>query len=412
MYKYAIEGITVATIFDSRVQNSAELYPVKVRVTYKRDRIYFPTGKKLSAIEWEKLPETKSRELIKVKNDIQAIFELVTDKVKVLVKEGNFSFDALSRTLDKSSGDTLNGFFKDEIKELDEKGREGSRLYYDNVLKGVIRYKGESIKFSTISKAWIEGYQKFLLDEGKTYTTVGMHMRAIRAILNIAKKAGLLKSSAYPFGKDKYQIPTGKGRKLALNLNQIWQVVNFTDGNPKTEFYRDLWFFSYLCNGINFADLLQLKFLNYQNGEIVWYRQKTKNTEKVKTEIIADVTPEMRDIIQRWGNEPLPDNFIFPILTGKETPRELKLVTKNIIKSTNDRLKKIRKALKIGKLTTYSARHSYATVLKRSGANIAYISESLGHSDLKTTDNYLASFEPEERKKNSKLLTNFESNGN
>ena len=285
-------------------------------------------------------------------------------------------------------------------------------FYYDNVLKGVIRYKGESIKFSTISKAWIEGYQKFLLDEGKTYTTVGMHMRAIRAILNIAKKAGLLKSSAYPFGKDKYQIPTGKGRKLALNLNQIWQVVNFTDGNPKTEFYRDLWFFSYLCNGINFADLLQLKFLNYQNGEIVWYRQKTKNTEKVKTEIIADVTPEMRDIIQRWGNEPLPDNFIFPILTGKETPRELKLVTKNIIKSTNDRLKKIRKALKIGKLTTYSARHSYATVLKRSGANIAYISESLGHSDLKTTDNYLASFEPEERKKNSKLLTNFESNGN
>ncbi len=412
MYKYAIEGITVATIFDSRVQNSAELYPVKVRVTYKRDRIYFPTGKKLSAIEWEKLPESKSRELINVRNDIQAIFELATDKVKVLVKEGNFSFDALSRTLDKSSGDTLNGFFKDKIKELEEKGREGSRLYYDNVLKGVIRYKGESIKFSTISKAWIEGYQKFLLDEGKTYTTVGMHMRAIRAILNDAKKTGLIKLSAYPFGKGKYQIPTGKGRKLALNLNQIWQVVNFTDGNPKTEFYRDLWFFSYLCNGINFADLLQLKYSNYQNGEIVWYRQKTINTEKEKTEIIADVTTEMRDIIQRWGNEPRPDNFIFPILTGEETPRELKLVTKNIVKSTNDRLKRIGKVLNIGKLSTYTARHSYATVLKRSGANIAYISESLGHSDQKTTDNYLSSFEPEERKKNSKLLTNFESNGN
>jgi len=56
---------------------------------------------------------------------------------------------------------------------------------------------------------------------------------------------------------------------------------------------------------------------------------------------------------------------------------------------------------------THTARHSFASVLKRSGANIAYISESLGHSDLKTTENYLASFEKAERIKNAALLTNF-----
>ncbi|MEF3423979.1 tyrosine-type recombinase/integrase [Bacteroides cellulosilyticus] len=57
---------------------------------------------------------------------------------------------------------------------------------------------------------------------------------------------------------------------------------------------------------------------------------------------------------------------------------------------------------------TYSARHSFATVLKRSGVNISYISESLGHSNLAITENYLASFEAEERKKNSILLTRFD----
>lgn len=67
----------------------------------------------------------------------------------------------------------------------------------------------------------------------------------------------------------------------------------------------------------------------------------------------------------------------------------------------------IGKQLGFGKVTTYTARHSFATVLKRSGANIAYISESLGHSDLKTTEAYLASFEKEERQKNAILLTNF-----
>ena len=59
-------------------------------------------------------------------------------------------------------------------------------------------------------------------------------------------------------------------------------------------------------------------------------------------------------------------------------------------------------------ISTYTAIHSFASVLKRSGANIAYISESLGHSDLKTTENYLASFEKEERVKNAAFLTNFD----
>ncbi|KAA6304503.1 Tyrosine recombinase XerC, partial [termite gut metagenome] len=101
------------------------------------------------------------------------------------------------------------------------------------------------------------------------------------------------------------------------------------------------------------------------------------------------------------------DNYIFPYLIGNETPIQQKAVIKDIIRRINKRLKKIGNELGISGISTYTARHSFASVLKRSGANIAYISESLGHSDLKTTENYLASFEREEREKNAKLLTNF-----
>lgn len=55
--------------------------------------------------------------------------------------------------------------------------------------------------------------------------------------------------------------------------------------------------------------------------------------------------------------------------------------------------KKLGKEFGIDNLTTYVARHTFATVLKRSGVNIAIISESLGHSDLSTTQIYLDSFE-------------------
>lgn len=95
-------------------------------------------------------------------------------------------------------------------------------------------------------------------------------------------------------------------------------------------------------------------------------------------------------------------------MKGGETPLEQKNVTKDIIRRINKRMKMIGDALGIQGISSYTARHSFATVLKRSGANVAYISESLGHSDLRTTENYLASFEKEEREKNAKLLTNFD----
>ena len=105
-----------------------------------------------------------------------------------------------------------------------------------------------------------------------------------------------------------------------------------------------------------------------------------------------------------------PNQFVFPFLDGKEAPMEAIVKSLELIRRTNKLLKEIGKSLNIYHLSTYSARHSFATVLKRSGANIAYISESLGHADQKTTENYLASFEQEERIKNAALLTKFWNN--
>jgi integrase len=114
----------------------------------------------------------------------------------------------------------------------------------------------------------------------------------------------------------------------------------------------------------------------------------------------------MQQIIERWGSpDKSPTSYIFPYLTGKETAMQEKLIIKYVTKQTNLKLKKIAKALGIENLTTYTARHSYATILKNSGANINYISETLGHSNIKTTTTYLASFEDDERRKNAALLS-------
>lgn len=409
MDSYIINGISVALFLDNRRENKTGNYPIKVRVTYKRDRKYYSTGKSISVNDWDKLEKTKTLELLNIKKDLQISFDKVKNAVQALEDEGRFSFDNLNVYLGKCTGDILNIAFKTKIESLIENGSIGNSDVYTCAYRSFEKYAGSNVPFESITIDWLKKYEKTMLDEGKSYTTISMYIRCIRAIFNDAKVIGTIKEAQYPFGKGKYEVPSGKGRKLALTLQQIKQIVSYTDGLEATERYRDLWFFSYLCNGINVNDMLKLKYANIDNDEIHFYRSKTIHTSKEKKEIEAVLTSEMQKIIDKWGN---PDkslnNYVFSFLTGEETPLQQKRTIQDVTHRINKRLKKIGEAIGISGLSTYTARHSYATVLKRSGANIAYISESLGHADVRTTENYLASFEKEERRKNAKLLTNFE----
>jgi integrase/recombinase XerD len=109
----------------------------------------------------------------------------------------------------------------------------------------------------------------------------------------------------------------------------------------------------------------------------------------------------MREIIDRWANkDKAPNNYLFPVLEPNiNALRQYELI-ELFTQSINDWLVKIKKKLKIEKrLTTYVARHTFSTVLKRSGVSTEFIQESLGHTNIRTTEKYLDSFEREVKKK-------------
>ena len=404
---YSKDGITVAPMLDTTHPKKSGRCPVKIRVTYNRVRYYYPTGKDLTPEEWEMLPTTKARALVAVRKDIESSYQIVRAAVEELAASGGFSLDTLNNRLKGAAVDTVNTMFRAKIEELKKVGRVGSMLVYDNVLKGLERFAGAHIRFEAVTVSWLGRYADFLRKEGKTQTTIAIHLRHLRAILNEAKRLGSIKDAQYPFGRGRYEIQAGEGRKLALTLEQIGQIANYEDGTEATAKYRDYWLFLYLCNGINVADFVRLKYRDIVKGEIYFERTKTRNTIRTLRDIRVVMTPPMQAIIDRWGNPNLPDNFIFPVLTGREDVMTAKNKTKYLTHSINKRMKEVGEKLGIGNISTYTARHSFATVLKRAGANIAYISESLGHQDLKTTENYLASFEREERVKNAEILIKF-----
>ena len=404
---YSKDGVTVAVMLDTRRTKANEKYPVKIRVTYNRVRHYYPTGKDLTPEEWEVLPTTKARVLAAIRKDIESSYQIVRTAVEDLLMRGIFSLENLNNRLKRAGGDTLNIAFEGKIAEMKAQERIGNMMAYRVVMKGIERFAGPRIPLSGVSVDWIRRYEKFLLNEGKSRTTVGIHMRHIRAILNDMKRCGKILEAQYPFGRGRYEIQAGEGRKLALTLEQIGQIANYEDETDATAKYRDYWLFLYLCNGINVADFVKLRYRDIVNGEICFVRQKTERTTKTRKEIQVVVTERMQAIIDRWGNPSRPDSFIFPILDGQEDAMRRKMKTLYLTRAINKRMKEVGERLGLGNISTYTARHSFATVLKRAGANIAYISESLGHQDLKTTENYLASFEREERQKNADLLTKF-----
>ncbi len=406
MYSYTKDGIAVSSMIDTRRANSKGLYPIKIRINYKRRREYYSIGQSISKEDWENLPNSKTAKSKELKSNIENSFSLVKRNVEALAERGDFSIDSLNCRLGRATGDTLNNAIRAKIEELKENDQVGTIEFYKSTLTAIEKFAGSNIELNEVTISWLNRCEKFW-SQTKGVTTIGMYMRNIRAIMNAAKKAGEVKESNYPFGKDKYVIKTGAGTKKALSKEHLKAIFAYSDYYEVTEKYRDLWLFIYMCNGINVADLIKLQYKNIDKGFISFVRQKTEKTNSTKREIRVAMLPQMQDIIDRWGAEHKADNYIFPYLKGGETTEERKAITKSLTKQINKCMKRIATAIGVDSITTYTARHSYASISKQMGVSIAYISESMGHSSLKTTEAYLASFDNATYQKNAQLLTSF-----
>ena len=155
--------------------------------------------------------------------------------------------------------------------------------------------------------------------------------------------------------------------------------------------------------------MLFLKYKNIIDGEICFLRSKTAHAYGGSKIIRAVITPEMMDILHRWGNpyDGNPETLLFDYAEGATDMLSISNTVRKVISMCNNALKKIAEELGIPPFTTYSARHSFATVLLRQGVDLTFISESLGHSSLMVTEHYLGGSDRLDRMRNARLLTNF-----
>jgi integrase len=423
-------------------------YPIKLRVTFDRISQYYQTIFDLSKDDYDKLFASRiSNTLQSIRNKLKDLERTAENAAKAL---NPFSFSDFKKDFiqnntlfqKRKSQQTVYVQFKSEfnysifhkkfpilkedyltkgtvffsysnfIKKILREGRISSAMYYHCSYVSLKKFRG-NVRFEEVTVSFLHEYENWLSRQNISKTTIGMYLRPLRTIFNEAIEEGIIKREKYyPFGRRKYRIPASKNTKKALDLADVKKIYYYKC-DPKNESEqraKDYWLFSYFANGMNPKDIACLKYKNIHDDYIIFERSKTEIALRSDPKpITVFMNDDMKAIIERWGNKDnSPGNYIFPVMEIGISPLRQYELMQLFVRFINDWMKHILKNLGINKKgTTYVARHTFSTVLKRSGVSTEYIQEALGHSDIKTTENYLDSFEKEIKKEFAQRLTSF-----
>ena len=294
--------------------------------------------------------------------------------------------------------------FNQKIDELTKDDKAGSKAFYEQALVAFRKYQ-KDFYLEDITTDWLKSFKAYWLGLGNAHASCQMYYRCLRHIYNRAIKQGLVSASAYPF-KEFTIGSTSKSKDVLYpqQLKALWDYIPTTFSQHRA---KDYFFFLYLCNGMNIKDALSLKGGNIKSDKIVFIRSKTENTNHETKEIVVHLHPEVRRIIEEWGDIRTRD-YIFPCLRGCESNIERKKRKDMFTKNMNRALRLIGKNLGFDvQLKMNLARHSYATRLKIDGIPTSMISDAMGHSSSVVTEHYLKSIPNAMVQKISESLLNF-----
>lgn len=447
----------VKLTFDRTTTDKVSL---KLRVIFRRDsrRYSLPikAGVFLQEKEFERLVRYHERRHAGASETIRELYSQIEPHLlkarKVAEEMTLFTFDAFKeefyrepRTISNSDRTNLIKALQAQSEEMQRQGRIGNASLYDLAAKSLSRYVASltdnearmnlglppiprrkrleecpelmTLTFEQLTTPLLTDYERWMLLYGKAShkpgglpspaspTTIGIYLRHVRAVYSEAVASGVVEKEKYPFGRKKYVIPAGRNVKKALSQDDIESLKAY-QAEPGSFEQRslDLWLFSYYSNGMNLADICRLRCrdLDLKARTFRFVRTKSVRTKKEnQSPISGSLRSETLEIIQRWGGPThRSDSYVFPFLSDDMDATKQRATVLQVTKVTNDWMKKIAKKVGIDtSISSYYARHSFATALLRSEAPIGFISQKLGHSSLKTTENYLGSFTDEQTRK-------------
>ena len=360
--------------------------PIHIQIIHKRIRRWISTGISVFPENWDdrngqliNFPK-KEKYIVTKKNFLLKKLFMQAEEVIIDFETSGEAYtvdDVIAKLKGVESTSFIN-FTEKTIKELiDQKKNGNARVYrcHLNIVKKFV--KEQEFSFDQITYKWLKSFETYLIGRDNSINSISFQMRTLRAIYNRAIKEKLAKKDSYPF--DDYKIQSVKTQKRALKKEDIILIrdLDLVD-KIAVERARDLFMFSFYCMGMSFIDVAYLKAEDIRDGRLYYARKKTSQQYN------CELLPPALEIIKKYSDLENPREYVFPIIDPNHPNPHKSYLSQ--MQKTNHKLRDLAKLIELNiSLTSYVARHSWATIAKRSGIPTAVISEGLGHTTENTT---------------------------
>ena len=383
---------------DIEVEND-QLFPLVLRISHRSKKKYIQTGYHLREDQWDEDTRKIGKNFENSGRANARITKMFALSLDVISLPKNSLIDMTVLQVAQLIQTKIDEAFEVNIPTPVLEEITGTTLKTYDV---VVRFNGGvDVLISRITETFLEDMEADWLGRGNTLGGLGVHLRAIRRICNLAIKdenTELTKDN-YHFGSHGYSIKKGKSKKRAISIDyiQVLRDFDYEVGSPLWH-HRNYFLFSFNLRGMNFVDLAFLTLANLEGDRLIYERRKTRRGDNVKTFNIK-LTDEAKSILSIYTPGKKRNDLIFPILTDVINcgdDRRIHEIKKMKLANHNRRLSKIAKDIGLdGKLTTYVARHTFATAGLFKGVSKTQIGEMMGHTSAVTTEAYFDEFDKE-----------------
>lgn len=236
---------------------------------------------------------------------------------------------------------------------------------------------------------WLKGFEIHLRSRGCSWNTVSTYLRTFRAVYNRAVDSG--RAVYVPHLFRSVYTGTRADRKRALDTEDMQKVfTQLPQSSAVTSDMRrtqGLFVLMFLLRGLPFVDLAYLRKSDLHDNVITYRRRKTGRPLSVT------LTPEAMAILKRYMNRDASSPYLFPLLNSREGTKEAYHEYQLALRNFNRQLMLLGEMLGLGdKLSSYTARHTWATTAYYCEIHPGVISEAMGHSSITVTETYLKPF--------------------
>lgn len=301
----------------------------------------------------------------------------------------------------------FNEFMEEVISELKEEERYATAHIHQSALNAFAEFcKSRNIFFNQVNRVTLKQFESHLRKKQLSWNTVSTYMRALRSDYNKAVDQNLAQENSRLF----HHVFTGikNNIKRALEPEEMSKLLYDTPPNTLSQELEQcrVWAnLTFQLRGMPFVDLAHLHKSDLQGNTLSYLRHKTGS------QIVVEIPPSAMELINKYQSTDLNSPYLFPILSGKVTGEKEYTEYQLVLRNMNYNL--VRLATKCGvtaKVSSYTARHTWATLAKYCNFSEQLICDAMGHSSVKVTETYLKSFKGEEISKANKIIISYVKN--